>query len=198
MNNIILVNNTQKNIEEFNNFVNNNKLENKYFFNNQSYSNMSSTLFEIKENKLNIIENNTTTKIYKKINQKKYSNYNKYFFDNKTRVENMIGGGYIVDVSRVINGQPEFIGYDDFKPPLVNSQLLTNMEGGGFFLDIGKDNIGGKAVIGNYDDQQPPLFLQSGGNLLNKKIKHLINYISLNGDYKLPKIVLSDLDKFKN
>ena len=194
MNSIILVNNTRKNIAEFNNFLENNNIENKYHLNNNNFCPNSSSLFKVVKKSLNLVQNDTTSNIYKKINQKKYNNYNKYFFDSKKRVENMLGGGYIVDVSRVINGQPEYIGYDDFKRPLVSSQLLTNMDGGGFFLDLGKENVGGMSPIGGYDDQQPPLFVQSGGNLLNKKIKHLINYISLNGKYKLPKYVINDIN----
>ena len=195
MNSIILVNNTQKNIAEFNNFIEINNIKNNYYLNNNNFSDNSSSLFTIDKKKLVLVQNNTTSNIYKKINQKKYNHYDKYFFDSKKRVENMLGGGYIVDVSRVINGQPEYIGYNDFKRPLVNSQLLTNMDGGGFFLDLGKENIGGMSPIGGYDDQQPPLFVQSGGNLLNKKIKHLINFISLNGKYKLPKYVINDINK---
>ena len=34
MNSIILVNNTRKNIAEFNNFLENNNIKNKYYFNN--------------------------------------------------------------------------------------------------------------------------------------------------------------------
>lgn len=194
MNSIILVNNTRKNIAEFNNFIENNNIENKYYLNNNNFSLNSSSLFKVVKKSLNLVENNTTSNIYKKINYKKYNNYDKYFFDSKKRIKNMSGGGYIVDVSSIINGQPEYIGYDDFKRPLVNSQLLTNMDGGGFFLDLGKENVGGMSPIGGYDDQQPPLFVQSGGNLLNKKIKHLINYISRNGKYKLPKYVLNDIN----
>lgn len=110
-------------------------------------------------------------------------------------MSNQKAGGYLVDVSRSINGQPEYIGYDDFKPPLVQGELLGNQDGGGYYVDIGGDNIGGQAPIGRYNDSNPPIFNQKGGDLLNKKIKHLINYIKSGGNYTLPKYVLDDISK---
>tara|TARA_B100001093_G_scaffold504376_1_gene560132 strand:- start:1573 stop:2172 length:600 start_codon:yes stop_codon:yes gene_type:complete len=197
-NTVILLINTKKNIQEFLNFLDKNNIKNKFKINNSyNFNDIEGNVFEIKNGKLINSYSDISEELYNELENKKYNNYNKYFFDkSKSYIDTMLGGGYHINVSQAINGNPEIIGYDDFKPPIINTK--NNMEGGGFFLDIGKDNVGGKADIGSYDDQQPPLFVQSGGNLLNKKIKHLINYISLNGDYKLPKIVLSDLDKFKN
>ena len=191
--NIILVRNTKQDIKHLDSFIKTNNLFNKYELSKNNYNQQNGALFTLKNKNLVLLENNIVEKLYKKISLKKYRNYSKYFFDNKTNIDNMIGRGYIVDVSRVLNGQPEIIGYSDFRRPIINSTLLNNMDGGGFYLDLSKDNIGGMAPIGSYNDKNPPLFVQSGGSLINKKIAHLINYISLNGNYSLPKYITKDL-----
>ena len=56
-------------------------------------------------------------------------------------MSNQKAGGYLVDVSRSINGQPEYVGYDDFKPPCSQWRTFRNQDGGGYYVDIGGDNI---------------------------------------------------------
>ena len=72
--------------------------------------------------------------------------------------------------------------------------------GKGYYVDL-SENIAGKSVISSYQDTNPPIFagdltegMQWGGSLLDRKIRHLENYIKRKGKYKLPKYVMNDLD----
>ena len=76
--------------------------------------------------------------------------------------------------------------------------------GNGYYFGVGEPDIAGQPSVKSYDDFAPPIFVgelsedlvsQNGGNLLNKKIKHLETYIKKKGNYKLPEYVLQDLEK---
>ena len=105
-----------------------------------------------------------------------------------------IGAGYSVIVDHAINGQAQITGYDDYKPPIFKGEL-TEQVCSGYYPDLGKDNVGGQMIISSYDDTNPPVFIQAGGklSLLDKKIKHITNYIIQKGNYKLPKYILKDI-----
>ena len=74
--------------------------------------------------------------------------------------------------------------------------------GKGYYLDVGNPDIAGEPVVKSYDDYAPPVFVgeltqdsnQHGGRLLDRKILHLQKYIKSNGNHKLPKYVLKDLE----
>ena len=125
---------------------------------------------------------------------------NKYFMMNKTKKNiEQLGGGYSVVVDHAINGQAKIMGYDDYQPPIFKGEL-TEQLGSGYFPDLSKDNVGGQMVVSSYDDNNPPVFVQAGGylKLLDKKIKHITNFIIKEGDYKLPKYVLNDINNLKD
>ena len=86
------------------------------------------------------------------------------------------------------------MGYDDFKPPLFNHEIAIQ-NGGGFYPDFNQPNVGGQMVYSSSDDNNPPIFSQEGGKLLlDKKIKHITNFIVNDGNYKLPSYVLNDIN----
>ena len=109
-----------------------------------------------------------------------------------------LGGGYSVIVDHAINGQAQIMGYDDYQPPIFKGEL-TEQSGSGYYPDLGKDNVGGQMVISSYDDNNPPVFQQGGVDLtvLDKKIRHITNYIINKGDYKLPKNILNDIENLE-
>ena len=108
--------------------------------------------------------------------------------------ESQAGGGYSFLVENNISGNPEVMGYDDFKPPLFNHEIAIQ-NGGGFYPDFNQPNVGGQMVYSSYDDNNPPIFSQEGGKLLlDKKIKHITNFIVIDGNYKLPSYVLNDIN----
>ena len=112
--------------------------------------------------------------------------------------KHQVGNGYSVVVDHAINGQPHIMGYDDYQPPIFKGEL-TEQIGSGFYPDLRQENVGGQMVISAYDDNNPPVFTQEGGDfkLLDRKIQHITNYIINNGDYKLPKYVLNDIEKLE-
>ena len=76
-----------------------------------------------------------------------------------------------------------------------------NQKGRGYYIDL-SENIGGRFTVGRYENNNPPIFegdltqgIQLGGSILDRKIYHLEKYIKQNGNYKLPKYVISDAKK---
>ena len=68
--------------------------------------------------------------------------------------EEQAGGGYSFLVENNISGNPEVMGYDDFKPPLFNHEIAIQ-NGGGFYPDFNQPNVGGQMVYSSYDDNKP-------------------------------------------
>ena len=197
-NTLILLTNTETDIANFNTFIAKNKISTNFVSGNTTLDNSTSSLFEINNNKLYILMKGLSENLYTAIKRRKFNKYNKLYFNRQINTDgSMVAGGYYPDLSSNISGQPEIRGYKDIKPPVLSAEVINNMDGGGFYLDLNAENVGGMTPIGVYDDRNPPLFVQGGGDGLNQKIQHLINFISAGGGYRLPKNVVDDIDKIQ-